>query len=88
MPHNPYGPPGQLEIGGQMTRGTFVLGGHLFAGTVVLGDICPGGTLVQGDNCPRGQMSGVQMSVGHLSEGQMSHHNYFSSLIIFSIDIA
>ena len=71
-----------------MTRGTFVLGGHLFAGTVVLGDICPGGTLVKEDNCPEGQMSGGQMSVEHLSEGQMSHHHYLPSLIIISIDIA
>ena len=71
-----------------MTRGTFVLGGHLFAGTVVLGDIFPGRTLVQGENCPGGQMLRGQMSVGHLSEGQMSHRHYFPSLIIISIDIA
>ena len=76
-------PPGQLEIGGQMSRGTLVLGGHLSGGTVVLGgqlswgNTCPGGPLVQGDNCPGGQMSGGQMSGGRLSGGQMSHHHNF-----------
>ena len=82
-------PPMDNCQGGQMSGGTLVLGGHLSGGTLVQGDKCPGGTVVlgghlsrgtnvggttvQGDTCPGGQMSG-----GHLSGGQMSHHRVCS----------